>query len=185
MNYSAVDVRKLRPARMDLWLSLFQIVFSIGPYLMMRLCGADEIMAKAPEIIDGTAQYFFADDLKFFKRSGRVSGLTATMGNLLGVRPIIYMSAEGKMESIGKERGRPRAMERLLSYVDELGNNIEGHRIFIGHTDAPDIAGELRDMLIAKYPDKKLDVTLVTVNPTAGGHCGPNGVGIIFRAKHR
>ncbi len=46
MNYSAVDVRKLRPARMDLWLSIFQIVFSIGPYLLMKLFGADEIIAQ-------------------------------------------------------------------------------------------------------------------------------------------
>lgn len=160
------------------------IVMDIGD---MYVAGksAEEIIEAAPGIIDRTAQYFFADDLKFFRRSGRVSGLAATMGGMLGVRPIIYMSAEGKMESIGKERGRPRAMERLLKYTEELGDEIERHRIFIGHTDAPEIAGNLADMLRAKYPDKQLDIIISPVNPTAGSHCGPDGVGIIFHAVHR
>ena len=57
---------------------------------------ADEIVEWAKTEGDHFAQYFFADDLKFFKHSGRVSGLAGTMGTLLGIRPIITMSAEGK-----------------------------------------------------------------------------------------
>ena len=30
-----------------------------------------------------------------------------------------------------------------------------------------------------------LNIETVFVNPTTGGHCGPNGVGICFHAKHR
>ena len=30
-----------------------------------------------------------------------------------------------------------------------------------------------------------LCIETVAVNPTTGGHCGPNGVGICFHAKHR
>ena len=74
----------------------------------------EEIMEWAKTEVDHFAIYFFADDLKFFKHSGRVSGLAALMGTLIGVRPIIYMSAEGKMVSIGSEHGRPRAIARLL-----------------------------------------------------------------------
>lgn len=146
---------------------------------------AEEIVKWAETEVDHFAQYFFADDLKFFKHSGRVSGLAATMGTLLGVRPIIYMSAEGQMVSIGKERGRTRAMEKLVSYVEELGDEIENHRIVIGHTDAEDIARETAEMLIARFPDKKLRIEYDIVNPTAGSHCGPNGVGISFHAIHR
>ena len=52
----------------------------------------DEVLAWAKVEVDRFAMYFFADDLKFFRRSGRVSGLAATMGTLIGIRPIIYMS---------------------------------------------------------------------------------------------
>lgn len=45
-NYSAVDVRKIRFSMLDVWLMLFQIVVSLGSYLLLKLCGASEIVAQ-------------------------------------------------------------------------------------------------------------------------------------------
>lgn len=145
---------------------------------------AEEIVEWSKTEVDRYTMYFFADDLKFFKHSGRVSGLSAVMGTMLGVRPIIYMSDEGKMVSIGKERGRTKALERLLSYVEELGDDIKNHYIFIGHSDCADIAEELGAMMKEKFGDD-LKIEYSVVNPTAGSHCGPDGVGVCFHAKHR
>ncbi len=144
----------------------------------------EEIVAWADREVLCYSQYFFADDLKFFKRSGRVGGFSATMGTLLGIRPIIYMNAEGKMLSIGKERGRTKAIERLLAYMDELGDKVAEHRIVIGHTDASDIAADLAERIKAKYGDN-VNLEIITTNPTAGSHCGPNGGGGFFHSKHR
>lgn len=144
----------------------------------------EEILEWAKTEVDHFAIYFFADDLKFFKHSGRVSGLAAMMGTLIGVRPIIYMSAEGKMVSIGSERGRQRAIAKLLQYVDELGDDVRSHRVIVGHTDAPEIAAEVARLLRAKYGED-LNLMLVPVNPTTGGHCGPNGVGVCFHSTRR
>ena len=161
----------------------YNILCEIGDMLLAGK-SAEEIVEWANVEVDKFSQYFFADDLKFFKRSGRVSGISATMGTLLGIRPIIYMTPDGRMESIGKERGRTRAMERLLAYMDELGDRVADYRIVIGHTDSPVIAGELAERIKEKYgKDVKLDV--VTTNPTAGSHCGPDGVGVAFHSKHR
>ena len=129
--------------------------------------------------------YFFADDLKFFRRSGRVSGLAAVMGTLVGIRPIIYMNAEGKMVSIGKERGRIKAMEHLVGMLDEIGDHPEDHPIYIGHTDAPEIAEQVAQMVRDKYPDKQLQIEIVYANPTSGAHAGPDGVALCFRSKRR
>ena len=143
----------------------------------------DELLEWAKTEVDKFAMYFFADDLKFFRRSGRVSGLAATMGTLIGVRPLIYMSPEGKMVSVGTAKGRAKAMDYLVDKVGELGDEIEKHRICIGHTDAPELAQELGRMIEEKYG--KQNIEYVYVNPTAGSHCGPNGVGVCFHAKHR
>ena len=128
--------------------------------------------------------YFFADDLKFFRRSGRVSGLAATMGTLIGIRPIIYMSADGKMVSCGKEKGRVKAMEHLIGRVAELGDDIKHYRFYVGHTDAPELAKELGGMLQERF-GADLAIEYVVCNPTAGSHAGPNGVAVCFHAKHR
>ncbi len=145
---------------------------------------AEEICKWAETEVDKFSQYFFADDLKFFRRSGRVGGLAATMGTLIGIRPIIYMSPEGKMESIGKEKGRAKAMDRLLAYVCELGDDVRSHRVIVGHTDAPELAAEFGNMLKEKFGDD-LNIEYVVTNPTAGSHCGPNGVGVSFHSLHR
>ncbi len=161
----------------------YNIVLEVGD---MALAGksVEEILDWAKTEVDKFAIYFFADDLKFFKHSGRVSGLAATMGTLLGVRPIIFMNSEGKMVSVGKERGRARAIDRLLKYVDELGEDVKGHRVIVGNTDAPEITAEVVARLKEKYGDD-LNIETEFVNPTTGGHWGSNGVGICFHAIHR
>ena len=144
----------------------------------------DEVLEWSRTEVDRYAMYFFADDLKFFRRSGRVSGLAATMGTLIGIRPIIYMSAEGKMVSCGKEKGRVKAMEHLIGRVADLGDDIKRHRFYVGHTDAPELAQELGRSLKERF-GQDLDIEYVVCNPTAGSHAGPNGVGVCFHAIHR
>ncbi|MBQ9679146.1 MAG: DegV family protein [Ruminococcus sp.] len=145
---------------------------------------AEEMLEWAKTEINKVGCYFFADDLKFFRHSGRVSGIAGTMGTLLGIRPIIYMNEEGKMVSVGKEKGRVKAMERLLSYVDALGEDVKDHRVLVGHADCRDIAEEIEKLLKQRYGDD-LQTQIVDVNPTAGSHCGPNTVGVCFHAKRR
>lgn len=143
-----------------------------------------EILAWAETGVDKHAMYMIVDDLKFFQRSGRVSGLTAFMGSLLGVRPVIYISAEGKMQTVGKERGRNRALQHLLNKMDELGDDVTNHRIIIGHTDADEMVEELKSLIQERY-GKDVPIMVQLVNPTLGSHSGPDGVAVCFHSIHR
>lgn len=159
------------------------IVLAIGD-LFLSGKTPEEVLEWAKTEVDHFAVYFFADDLKFFAKSGRVSGIAGAMGSILGIRPIIYMNEEGKMVSVGKETGRNNAIKRLLAYVDELGDDLYNHRVIVGHADAPQIAEKIIAALREKYGEK-LNVVLADVNPTAGSHCGPDTVGVCFHAIHR
>jgi len=159
------------------------IVLEIGD-LYKAGKSAEEIVEWAKTEVDHFAVYFFADDLKFFKHSGRVSGLAGTMGTLLGIRPIIHVNDEGKMVSIGKEKGRAKAIDRLVQYVAELGDKIEEHRVMIANSDCDDIVAEVKEELIGRFGDK-LKIDVYDVNPTIGSHSGPNACGISFHSIHR
>lgn len=161
----------------------YLIVRELGDLLNAGMT-AEQAVEWGRKEVGNYAMYFFADDLKFFRRSGRVSGLAATMGGLIGLRPVIHMSAEGKMESIGTVKGRVQVMEKLVDYVDKMGDDIKSHRIVIGHTDALGMAGQLAGMLRDRF-GADLDIEFVVANPTAGSHCGPNGVGVTFHSKGR
>ena len=161
----------------------YNIVREIGD-MAKNGASVDELMAWSNTEIDKFAVYFFADDLKFFGRSGRVSRLSATMGNLLGIRPIINMNEEGIMGSIDKAKGKKATLAKIMQYVKSLQENIKEHRVVIGHCDSLGLATELEGLLKAEFGED-LNTLIVEVNPTAGSHCGPNTVGVCFHAIHR
>ena len=88
------------------------------------------------------------------------------------------------MVSIAKAKGRKTAVEKLVSYVEELGDDIKNHKLAIAHTDAPELVELLLNMLKEKFGDD-LNIDIFPANPTAGAHCGPNAVGLSFHAIHR
>ncbi len=143
-----------------------------------------EIISWSETEIDKFAIYFYADDLKFFGRSGRVSNFSAKMGNILGIHPIIHINQDGIMTNLTKAKGRMNSLRKIVEYVVELEDNIKDHKVIIGHTDNLMLAEKLADMLKNKFGED-LDIEYIIVNPTAGAHCGPDGVGVCFHAKHR
>lgn len=143
----------------------------------------NDILSWAEREVDHFATYFYADNLKFFKRSGRISNIAATMGSLIGIKPIIYMDSNGMMTNVTKERGRTNALKRLVAYVEELGMDLDKHRVIVGHSDSFELAKMLADMLVEKFGPLRIEYAVV--NPTAGSHCGPDTVGVSFYAIHK
>ncbi|MGM9971398.1 MAG: DegV family protein [Anaeroplasmataceae bacterium] len=164
---------------------------TIMSYIIVREVGElvnagksiEEILEWSKNEVLKFATYFYADDLKFFKRSGRVSGLAAFFGGMIGIKPIIAMDDTGTMKTVGKERGRKKAVERLLKYVVELGDDLNNHTIYIAHSDNLGLAMELSEAI--KKELGEVNIEFVVVNPTCGAHCGPDCIGVAFHAIHR
>lgn len=161
----------------------YNIVREIGD-MAKNGASIEDILTWAKTEVDKFAVYFYADTLKFFGKSGRISNFSAIMGGMLGIRPIITMNSEGVMLSVSKAKGRKGAMQALIDYTKELQEDIKSHRVIIGHSDAIDQAQMVESMLKAEFGDD-LNTEIVVVNPTAGSHCGPNTIGVCFHAKRR
>ena len=159
------------------------IVKEIGDMLLQGV-SIEEILKWADENVDRFATYFFADNLKFFRKSGRVTNLKGFMGDLMGVRPILNMNADGMMTNIDKVRGKHAAIDKLVDYVKLLGRDVKDHRIIVGHTDNIELAQLLAEKLKVAF-GMGLKIEFAIVNPTAGSHCGPDGVGVAFASTRR
>lgn len=144
----------------------------------------EEIMKWAEEEVEKFPIYFYADNLKFFAKSGRVSGFKAFMGGLIGIKPIIHVNSEGKMVSIDKGRGKQAALKKIVDYVVKLQDRIEDHKVIVAHTDNLPLAEELSELLQKEF-NHRLSIEIVEVNPTIGGHCGPDCTGVCFHGIHR
>jgi len=55
------------------------------------------------------------NDLFFLKRGGRINAASAIAGSVLSIKPMIHVTAEGKLDTVGKIRGRKAAMKELVN----------------------------------------------------------------------
>ena len=122
------------------------------------------------------------DDLDHLKRGGRVSSTTAFVGGMLGIKPIIIMDEQGKLDTVGKCRGRKAAMEYLAKKLREDGTDVE--TIFIAHGDCPEDAAALERLCRETCPAVK-NVMTGYVGGVIGAHTGPGVLVLFFLGRHR
>ena len=129
---------------------------------------------------------FFSTDLKYFKRSGRVSGATATVATILGICPIMHLNSTGHIIAYGKVRGKKKAIkttvETMLEDVSE-GNNYAG-KCVICHSNCIEEANETVKLLKKTFP-KLPEIKLSNIGTIIASHSGPGTVALFFVGKPR
>lgn len=143
----------------------------------------DEVAAWVEENKLNLCHWVIADDLMHLKRGGRVSAATAIAGTVLQIKPVIHVSDEGKLVSVGKARGRKAAIKTLCDKVGELGIPGANDTIFICHGDCLEDAQTLEAMLKEKYGTKK--VFIYYIGAVIGAHAGPGTMAVFFLGEHR
>ena len=131
------------------------------------------------------AQWFTVDDLNFLKAGGRCSPAAAFFGTLMSIKPVLHVSAEGKLVAREKVRGRLGAMRGLLKHMEELAVEPAAHRVFISHADCLLEVEQLR-LMIHEQLHVPLDQFVISdVGPVIGTHAGPGVLALIFMGKPR
>ncbi|WP_127848469.1 DegV family protein [Lacticaseibacillus hulanensis] len=119
--------------------------------------------------------WFVVDDLKHLLRTGRISGSTAFLGNLLAIKPILSLS-EGKIEPVGKERTARRAIGKIGNNVIAAAEKIEGPvRFGVIDANAPEAVRALQTQIQKAMPESPMDRG--TIGPAVGVHTGEGVVG--------
>lgn len=111
-----------------------------------------------------------ADTLEYLRRGGRLSGAQAMIGSLLNIKPIIGL-VDGRLEAVGKARGKSKALETLIDSVPENTSHIT-----ICHILNLEEALWAKDKLQERFPDIEVDIN--EIGPVIGSHLGPKAIGI-------
>ena len=155
--------------------------------LAAQLSREGKAAREAARLLDAevphTCQYFTVDDLNFLKYTGRVSGVTARIGTMLNIKPILYGDATGHIVSCGKVLGRRSAIEGLVKKYEEKRMRLKTPKICISHGDCLSDAKELAARILHITPDA--DVTVCQHEPFSGSHVGPGMLGLFFRGVER
>ena len=124
------------------------------------------------------AQIFTVGDLRYLKRTGRLSNLEAAVGTVLQIKPLLKGDPEGKIVCFAKVRGRQRAIEEMAKRYAELVVLPETQTVCISHADCEADAQILASMLRrAKAPK---DILIVDYEPVTGSHVGPGALALFF-----
>lgn len=128
--------------------------------------------------------YLTVGDLKYLKRTGRISATLAIAGTLLNIKPILRAdgSANTKIVFYGKERGRKRALAALAEAYRERAIDAEKQTVAICHGDCEEDALALAEMI------KEIgagEVVIEYYDLCTGSHVGPGTVALFFYGKDR
>ncbi len=138
----------------------------------------EELAGYAGRISMKVHHWFTVDDLKYLKRSGRVSGAAAVIGTVLNIKPVLHVDTEGHLIAAEKVQGRKKALRRLVEQFDAHCADRQNGTIFIGHCDALEDARFVDDLVFQKT-GRRAD-KIGGIGPVIGSHSGPGTLALFF-----
>ena len=124
-------------------------------------------------------QIFTVGDLRYLRKTGRLSNLEAAVGTVLQIKPLLKGDPEGKIVCFAKLRGRQRAIEAIAQRYESLVVDADRQTVGIAHADCEPDAQILAAMLRrSSHPPK--DILMVDYEPVTGSHVGPGALALFF-----
>ena len=123
------------------------------------------------------------DDLNHLHRGGRISKTAAVFGTLVQVKPIIHMDENGKLQVIGKERGRKRSLNKIVDMAVEQSEGWENDMVMITHGDCIEDAEYVAERVKEKLGNP--EVLINNIGTVIGSHTGPGVVAVFLMGNKR
>lgn len=141
---------------------------------------AAEIVEKITALREDVRLYAVVDTLKYLKMGGRISAATAVVGGVLGISPIIAIK-DGKVESVGKVRGRKAGVNWIKGRA--LEEKIDLNRpVVIGHTDCVEAMNAVEDAFSDLITQNSM-IYRSEIGAVVGTHAGPGAAGMAYFVK--
>ena len=146
----------------------------------------DEVIAWGEENKLKIAHRFTVDNLKYLRKSGRVSNGAALLGTLLSIKPVLYVPDGGTLDVVQKAHGRKAALKAVvdsvchdLSLIDPAGLSVD-----ILQADCREDAEHVRDEIRKAYPMVG-EIGISTLGVVIGAHCGPGFLAVLYLCSGR
>lgn len=187
---------KLRPLYPNRRLEVIDSLCSSAGYGFLVDLAAD--MRDEGTSLEGAAQWvmdnrkrihhqFFSTDLKYFRRSGRISGPAAMLGAVLSICPIMRLDDGGHIIAYDKVRGKKNAINRTVQTMAEHvqdGLSYAG-RCMIAHSNCLKDAESLKAAIRSRFPGITGDIRICDIGTIIASHCGPGTVAVFYLGDER
>lgn len=137
---------------------------------------AAEAMARA--MVARTETFFSINTLDYLQKGGRIGAVGALIGNIFGIRPIVHLDKDGKLEVVDKCRTRKKVLKRIVELA-EAKAPLEA--IFVAHAEAEADAYEIKAQMEERFPG--VPVMLTGIGAVLAAHLGPGVIGLFVRQQ--
>lgn len=138
-----------------------------------------DIMAKLPLVRENTHTFFTTETLKYLAASGRVPRLTASIGNLLDVKPILRFMHDGAIHPIARVRGRKRSLDDILTRASALFGERPVRVAVVNARCAPEAE---RFNLDVRQRLHVVEMQVIEIGPVLAALAGPGAMGLAICA---
>ena len=135
----------------------------------------EELVELAQRIIDDTGTFFMVDTLKYLHKGGRIGGASRLLGGALEIKPILYLTKEGKIDALEKVRTKKKALARLMDLAVEKAGGRKA-QVGIIHAEALADAQVVKEALSQRMDC--FEMGIYELSPVIGTHVGPGTLGI-------
>lgn len=147
-------------------------------YLTVEQKRAGATLEEAAAFVERTKQkichWITVDNLTYLKRGGRLSPTVTLAGTILGIKPLLRITDDGKLVSGGTARGRKKAIMALAEKYGEFAENASNGIVFIFHSECREAAEKLAGILKEKYHALELMISETTA--VVGAQLGPGSL---------
>lgn len=123
------------------------------------------------------------DTLEYLKRGGRISKMTAAVGTVLNIKPVLSVT-DGEIHMLGTARGSRMGNNLLVQEIQKAGGVDFSKPVLLGYSG-------LSNALLLKYIEDSRQiweeglskVRYTTVGSVIGTHAGPGAIAVAFFRK--
>ncbi|MDI6870557.1 MAG: DegV family protein [Bacillota bacterium] len=144
--------------------------------------GREEVLRLIERVRERVKLFLHVSDLEYLHRGGRVGAVSALLGSLLNITPLLTV-VNGGVVAAAKLRGKQQVVRKYVELVGEAwaAAQAAGSRFYLSvmHAHALEEARALRDRLVKQLVLAEQPL-LVETGPVIGGHVGPGSVGVAY-----
>lgn len=121
--------------------------------------------------------FFTVDKLVYLKKGGRIGLVSATVADLLKIKPVITCNDEGIYYTVKKQRGYQKAVNELIHQVAEFVKDSKSYDVSLMNSDSK-LDLEVFTSKIKEALPHIRNFTISNITPALAIHTGPEALGI-------
>lgn len=121
--------------------------------------------------------FFTVDKLVYLKKGGRIGLVSATVADLLKIKPVITCNDEGIYYTVKKQRGYQKAVNELIHQVAQFVKDSKSYDVSLMNSDSK-LDLEVFTSKIKEALPHIRNFTISNITPALAIHTGPEALGI-------